>query len=318
MAKNRDVIANAGGIEPIIRLLTSLSVGIPETAARVLAHIAHLDEADEALREALATDDLQTILEVYDKWKHEASNLVIAEVERARERLRTAKAAAAAVAAGAKIEVPDTPPEDPHASQPGHRGRHDPGEADRANDEIHGSAERRAKIHMAGGIQRLISMLDGSNLSAGAAEKKKGWGAAASSVVGDDKAKGVGLKEETGLKVGMQEQAAIAIADIAFNNHDMQDAIIEAHGVTPLLTFCRTGSQLGQEHAARAIWHLAASVGVARGARRGQRHPRARAAAQDGLAQGAGDGGRGAVRPRLRRRRRAARTQRRRAAAGAR
>ena len=29
-------------------------------------------------------------------------------------------------------------------------------------------------------------------------------------------------------------------------------------GVPPLLAFTRMGSQLGQEHAARAIWHLAA------------------------------------------------------------
>ena len=67
----------------------------------------------------------------------------------------------------------------------------------------------------------------------------------------------MGLKEEPGLKVGMQEQAAIAIADLAYRNADMQDAIIEADGVGPLLAFIRTGSQLGQEHAARAIWNLA-------------------------------------------------------------
>ena len=34
--------------------------------------------------------------------------------------------------------------------------------------EIKGAAERRAQIHMMGGIKRLISMLDGSNLTGGA------------------------------------------------------------------------------------------------------------------------------------------------------
>ena len=63
------------------------------------------------------------------------------------------------------------------------------------------------------------------------------------------------------MKVGMQEQAAIAIADIAHQNADMQDAIIEENGVPPLLVFIRTGSQLGQEHAARAIRSLASIVG---------------------------------------------------------
>ena len=71
--------------------------------------------------------------------------------------------------------------------------------------------------------------------------------------------KGLGLKDEVGIKVGMQEQAAIALADVAYKNHEMQDAIIEAGGVPPLLQFIRTGSQLGQEHAGRAIWHLAES-----------------------------------------------------------
>ena len=104
----------------------------------------------------------------------------------------------------------------------------------------------------------MISMLDGSNLSAGAAEKSRA-GLRHSREHGEKESKSLGLKEETGMKVGMAEQAAIAIADIAFKNNDMQDAIIEANGVPPLLTVCRTGSQLGQEHAARAIWHLAAS-----------------------------------------------------------
>ena len=75
-----------------------------------------------------------------------------------------------------------------------------------------------------------------------------------------DKERGVGLtglREESIQKVGMQEQAAITLADIAHNNGSMQDAIIDAGGVPPLLTFIRMGSQLGQEHAARAVWHLA-------------------------------------------------------------
>ena len=38
----------------------------------------------------------------------------------------------------------------------------------------------------------------------------------------------------------------------------MQEAIINAKGVPPLLTLIRLGSVLGQEHAARTVWHLAA------------------------------------------------------------
>ena len=61
---------------------------------------------------------------------------------------------------------------------------------------------------------------------------------------------------DSGIKVGMQEQAAATLADLALDDVDLQDAIIEADGVGPLLAFIRTGSQLGQEHAARAIRNL--------------------------------------------------------------
>ena len=62
----------------------------------------------------------------------------------------------------------------------------------------------------------------------------------------------------TGIKLGVREQAAITVAEIAKDNDAMQSAIIQASGVPPLLTLIRLGSQLGQEHAARAIWHLSA------------------------------------------------------------
>lgn len=47
VAKNRDPIANASGIDPLINLLGSRMVGTPETAARALAHIASADGEDE-------------------------------------------------------------------------------------------------------------------------------------------------------------------------------------------------------------------------------------------------------------------------------
>jgi vacuolar protein 8 len=70
------------------------------------------------------------------------------------------------------------------------------------------------------------------------------------------------MKSDAGAKLGMPEQAAITLADIAYKNVEMQKAIVEAGAVPALLAFIRTGSQLGQEHAARAIWHLAALFDV--------------------------------------------------------
>ena len=60
------------------------------------------------------------------------------------------------------------------------------------------------------------------------------------------------------LNVGMQEQAAAALADLAYNSSDMQDAIIDTTGVPSLLNFMKgtATSLLGQEHAARAIRNL--------------------------------------------------------------
>ena len=81
--------------------------------------------------------------------------------------------------------------------------------------------------------------------------------------------------EDVVSKVGVKEQAAIALANIAqsyyfipgtkaspgtwfnlpqwYDNRDMQDAIIDADGVTPLLNLQRTGTQLAQDRVGRRI-----------------------------------------------------------------
>ena len=43
VSRNRDIIANAGGIDSTTKLLSSTSVGTPEVAARLLAHLAYQD-----------------------------------------------------------------------------------------------------------------------------------------------------------------------------------------------------------------------------------------------------------------------------------
>ena len=50
--------------------------------------------------------------------------------------------------------------------------------------------------------------------------------------------------------------AAATLSDLAYRDAAMQEAILEADGVPPLLHLLRNGSPLAQEHAARAIWHL--------------------------------------------------------------
>ena len=114
--------------------------------------------------------------------------------------------------------------------------------------EMRFEAERRAKMHITGAIKKLIAMLNNTHLV----------GFSVQDMITLEPVHGLKEKEDPTLKVGLKEQAAITLAEIAHDNHDMQDAIIHADAVAPLLTCIRTGSQLGQEHAARAIWHLAA------------------------------------------------------------
>ena len=60
--------------------------------------------------------------------------------------------------------------------------------------------------------------------------------------------------------VGMQEQAAAALADLAYRSKPMQRAIIENGGVPRLLGSIRTGSQAAQEHAARTVRNLSETI----------------------------------------------------------
>lgn len=207
-------IANSGGILPLVKLVSSGSPGSQQQAAACLSELALVSKNRDKIANA---GGIEPIIKL----------------------LTSASTGLPETAARALAHLSHT---DDDESQ----------EEERADySEIRGSAERRSRIHSFFGIQKLILMLDGSNLKG---TDKKGW---TPTSMNDDKGKGIGFKDEAGLKVGMQEQAAIALADIAFDNADMQEAIIDAKGVPPLLVFMRTGSQLGQEHAARAIWHLA-------------------------------------------------------------
>ena len=109
---------------------------------------------------------------------------------------------------------------------------------------VHGCDERRMMIHVEGGIRSLLSMLDGTNVSGE-----------------PTKLPGIRLAVEN-TSVGMKEQAAATIANLAHNSADMQDAIIEAGVVPSLLAVIRTGSRLGQQHAARAIRNLVTRIPI--------------------------------------------------------
>ena len=239
--KNRDLIANAGGIETLIKRLVSPTPGTPEAAARVLAHLAH-DDGITARDEGIAA---RQILLSRLRPKLEPillkQNILWDEVE---PKLVAAKS----------LDALMDNPLDFITSL---------GDVEANNQlrtsEVKGSAERRSRIHVLGGIKLLISMLDARGTVPRAPRKTEELAAFDASYKG---AKAKDMKSDAGAKLGMPEQAAITLADIAYKNVEMQKAIVEAGAVPALLAFIRTGSQLGQEHAARAIWHLAALFDV--------------------------------------------------------
>ena len=101
---------------------------------------------------------------------------------------------------------------------------------------VGGSDERRKMFHEEKGTKRLISMLDGSNLH----------GLQCFMI------RPIGLACEK-CEIGMQEQAAAAMADLAYKSSAMQDAIIALGGIASLIQFIRQvpPSKVGQEHAVR-------------------------------------------------------------------
>jgi hypothetical protein len=224
---NRDPIARAGAISPLIKLLSSTTLGTPETAARALAHLAR-----------------------------DSDDLAHPEVEG--ETGGETSADATGVTA-----VADT---DARSSSWMRRDDNDGGAgADDGEDgsAIVGGEARRALILFEGGVKRLVAMLDGSNLpSFDAKAAGSGWAKARIGVAGTIELTPIfpGSQVDFGVRIGMQEQGAATLADLAQADEAMQDAIISAGAVRPLLELTRLGSPVAQEHAARVVVGLCEQI----------------------------------------------------------
>lgn len=187
---NRDLVADAGGIKPLVNCLSSSTPGIPETAALALARLArdHFESGDDG---------------------------------------------------GAE---PDELPEVPEV-QPG--------------------AHRRLAILNCGGVSRLVQMLAVPTVPGAA---KKMWSMVAN-VMGISASKSGSQQEDSVTEnmleyrsIGVQEQVAATLCDLTYGDVAIQDAVIAQGGIAPLLIMLRLASELGQEYAARVLWHLCASV----------------------------------------------------------
>ena len=135
--------------------------------------------------------------------------------------------------------------------------------AQKVRDEVEGGPARRALIKAAGGVRKLIQLLDpnGPQDDGSPKDPKTGqqlWKQVQNvvAVVGEGLDSGGEVGQSKIIDVGVQTAAAAALSDLAKGDEDMQDAIIADGGVTPLLALVRAGSPEAQEHAARAIWAL--------------------------------------------------------------
>ena len=252
LPRNRDVVASAGGIQALISLLSSPTLGAPgtpgtaELAARTLAHISLKDDDLGSAQTAPKEDEV-------DGGVPGGSPPGVSP----QRGLQPSTGGSPGGSPGGSVHG---------GSHGGSRGaspggvrvggdaaaaskKKNAGKADAGDDDnvgldglahrVQGSDERRAMCHAHGGVRRLITMIDGSH-----------WTGVQSAVV-----RSIGIPAE-GVTIGMVEQAAAALADMALADLQMQNAIIDEGAVPCLLAFIRSGSPLGQEHAARAIRNL--------------------------------------------------------------
>ena len=124
-------------------------------------------------------------------------------------------------------------------------------------------AHRRLAILKAGGVSQLVKMLEKPSIPGTA---KRMW-AMIADVMGISASKSKGSEDDGAVSnmhehqnIGVQEQVAATLCDLTYGDVVIQDAVIAEDAISNLLVMIRLGSELGQEYAARVIWHLCASV----------------------------------------------------------
>ena len=219
-------IADAGGILPLVRLIRDDASAVAQLqAAAAIAEVAHVPAVRDSIAEAGGIEPLVKCLASTVPGTPETAALALARM--ARDAIESGDDGG-----GEPDEPPKNPPEKP-------------------------GAQRRAAIKQAGGVKRLVQMLEDRSFP-GIAQRMWKMVAGVMGIVSGADAEGAASKEHN--NIGVQEQVAATICDLTYGDVVMQDTVIEQGGIPPLLQILRTGTQLGQEYAARVIWHLCASV----------------------------------------------------------
>ena len=217
-------VADAGGIAPLVRLLTHGSQVAKLQGAAALSEVGAVPNNRDGIVAAGGILPLVKCLSSSIAGLPEVAAFTLARL--ARDDVESGEDGGAE-----PDELPENPPVKP-------------------------GAQRRADIAAHGGVTRLIKMLEQRSIDGTA---RRMW-AMVASVMGITGGDGLGSDSEELTTIGVQEQVAATVCDLTYGDRAMQDAMIASGAIPLLLSLMRIGTQLGQEFACRAIWHLCASV----------------------------------------------------------
>jgi len=289
---NRELIARAGAIPALVSLLASSVAGTPETAARALGHLAR----DGALKLPPSDDAAAAAVNVHTSYPDAGGRPRQPSREVGREIGRDLPTDLPPPPTGESALAPDDGARDGALFDGAARRRlirtcggvrHlvqllDPVSAFELQNE---GREAKSSKHLWMGVKAVATMgsavpsaVPSTVSSAVPSAVSSAVPSAMSSAVPSAVSSAVPSMSTEGsadpeLVVGVQEAAAAALADLAYGDEEIQAAIIQAGGVVPLLAIVRGVSSAlsiasgmscaisagAQEHAARAIWNLAAS-----------------------------------------------------------
>lgn len=298
LPKNREAIAQAGAIAPLVTMLAESGQLVPRLAAMLLVRLANhsaelvgsivqlggihptvkLLSSGTPASKQMAAQALAALATV----PAHRDTIVDADAIRplisllASHELGTPEAAALALANLSRADNDGRGLENDGKGEDG-AGGGSGGDAASLMKSLGGGSHkgalwRHSSINSLNGTKWLIAMLSGSNLMPAGQDNLEmaarmtvpgGWPALHVGVAGchETEEAFTGSNADFGVKMGMQEQAAATLAHMAYGDYSMQDVIVnQLGGVSPLLSLVRSGSPLAQEYAARALWYLSTQL----------------------------------------------------------
>ena len=272
---NRDTVAAAGGVPPLIELLSSRTPGTPSIASRALAQLAQDVEMPEAEAKpepeggaaagdgaaanggeagASAENAAEGTAEGGEEGASAPASVAALGGAERRQLIASHGGIAKLVDMLALAEKGTTEGGSFRSRAPGSPSKAPPSPmpsetpAERARRNSTGRGFSPASVALTPKSGRFTERLGGHT------ERHDTHRAAHSGAAEEDEPSTGAVSSQD-----VQEQAAAALSALALHDEAMQDAIVRGGGVAPLLSLVREGTDLAQEHGARAICRLAAA-----------------------------------------------------------